>query len=249
MSERNRLQTLLKNADRAQLRAVFPRILRHERGRLKWMGRAIRSGDNAEQLRGIITTIKKAWRWNILRLPGLMLRRRKVQKMRRVAPEEVRRFILPGVNEGGHQGDVDRFHDRHSATPRAQLRMGDTDDGTIGTGWHVVENPPGAVQPYRWCKDEAWFYLAPGAAARELRLKTCSPVEPHRARFFVEGRLIGELEVGAEVRELAFPLPQDLPRGRVLEFRIESEWFRPSDRNGGGDLRQLGLIVFEAAAV
>lgn len=246
MSERNRLQTLLKNADWKSLRAVWPRIRKHERGRVKWLKRAARDGNNPEFMRDIVRGIKRAWRWNMVRLPSLMKRRRQVQRGRKVTPEAIRRFIVPGVNEGGHQGDVDRFYDRHSAKPRTQLAMGSTDDGTIGTGWHVVEQPPGSPQPYRWCKSRAWFYLRPEKGHTSVVLKTGSPNEPHEAKLFAEDRLLGSVRVLPDVSDVRFALPADLPRGHVLEFRIETEFLRPIDRGMGGDIRELGLIVFEA---
>lgn len=246
MSERNRLQTLIKNCDWATLRRVWPRIRRHERGRLKWLKRAARDGINPEFLRDVVRGIKRAWRWNLVRLPSLLRRRRRVQSTRRVTADAIRRFVVPGVNEGGHQGDVDRFYDRHSAKPRTSLQMGSTDDGTIGTGWHVVEHPPGCPAPYRWCKGRAWFYLRPDAGHTRVVLHAGSPNEPHQARLFAEDRLLGSIQVGADVGDLPFALPEDLPRGHVLEFRLESEFLRPIDRGMGGDIRELGLIVFGA---
>jgi len=246
MSERNRLQTLLKNADWKSLRAVWPRIRRHERGRVKWLKRAAREGHNPEFLRDIVRGIKRAWRWNMVRLPSLIRRRHRVQRTRRVAPESIARFVVPGVNEGGHQGDVDRFYDRHSAKPRAALAMGSTDDGTIGTGWHVTESPPGCPKPYRWCKRRAWFYLQPEPGHRRLVVEMGSPNEPHEAKFFAEDRLLGTVTVLHDVREIPFDLPTDLPRGHVLEFRIETQFLRPIDRGMGNDIRELGLIVFGA---
>jgi hypothetical protein len=159
------------------------------------------------------------------------------------AREDVRCFILPGINEGGHQGDVDCFHDRSSAQPSPAIRMGESDWGSLGSGWHGVENPPGAVQPYRWCKSRSWFYLA--KAPGSLILKASSPIAPNTLKLFAEDRCIGEERLDSDIAELRFDLPNNLPQSGLWEFRLECDTIRLADRSPGGDIRDLGLVVFE----
>lgn len=248
MSERNRWATLVKNADWSVLRRVLPRIRKYDKGRIQWLEKAVRDGHDPEFHGGIARMIKKAWRYNLVRLPSLWLRRRRTQRLRRAGPVDVERFIVKGINEGGHQGDVESFHDRFSATPRDAIRMGATDQGCLGSGWHTLENPPGAVQAYRWCKGRAFCYLHPAAGAREIVLKAASPIEPHRLRVWAESCTAGEVSVQQDVREYRFPLPDELPRGRLLEFTLECETLRPCDRGLGGDIRDLGAVIFEIRA-
>jgi hypothetical protein len=247
MSERNHLLTLVKNADRKHLRQMVPRLWRHDRGRVQWLRRAVAEGNNPEFHRELAALVRRAWRWNLLRLPSTLWRRRKVQRQRRVAPSEVRRFMLAGINEGGHQGDVERYYDRHSAKARACFQMGKDDDGVLGAGWHGVEHPPGAVQPYRWTKGQAWFYLRPQPEGRQLVLKAASPLRKHTVRVFAGGDEIGTTVLDQDVREVAFALRDSVFGDGVVEFRLESEHVRPSVNGAGGDVRELGVLVFEAA--
>ncbi len=246
MSERNRIQTLIKNCDWKSLRQVLPRIRKYERGRLRHLNKLVADGVNPEFHRELADLIRRAWRWNILRMPSLLWRRIKVQRLRKASLEEVKRHIIPGLNEGGHQGDVEAYYDRHSAKSSDRLRMGESDQGSLGAGWHCVEQPPGAVQAYRWCKDRAWFYLVNNGSTKTVTLKIASPIEPHAVRLFVEDHKLGEMQVVADVQDLSFDLPQGLPANQTLEFRIESESLRPVDRDMGPDIRDLGIILFES---
>lgn len=245
MSERNRWATLVKNLDWRTLRAVLPRIRKYDKGRIEWLDRAVRENHDPEFHGQIASIIRKAWRYNLVRLPQLWLRRRRTQRLRRVAPEVARRFIVPGINEGGHQGDVENFHDRFSARRQAAVAMGRTDQGCLGSGWHTREHPPGAEAPYRWCKGRAWLYLAPPDGARRIVCRLASPIREHWFRLSAEGIRLGEVAVGAPVQEYAFDLPPELPRGELLEFAIESQTVKPSEAGLSGDIRDLGVVVFE----
>lgn len=244
MSERNRLQTLVKNADWRSLKAVFPRILRHERGRMKAYRANARRGNAPDFHRDLMRIVRRTWTWNLLRLPSLLWRRFQVQRTVK-SRSGVTPFIMPGINEGGHQGDVSCFHDRYSARSSTAIVMGDSDNGCLGSGWHTVEQPPGAVQAYRWCKARSWFYLTPESGHGRLILKVASPIAPNTLRVYAENEKIGEAAVDADVRELAFDLPGGLPHGGPWEFRLGCDIIRPADNNPGGDIRDLGLILFE----
>ncbi|MGE3171940.1 MAG: glycosyltransferase family 2 protein [Planctomycetota bacterium] len=244
MSERNRWATLVKNLDWASLRAILPRIRRYDRGRIEWLEKAVRDGHNPEFHGQIAKIIKQAWSWNLLRLPQLLMRRRRTQKLRKVSHAEGRRFLVAGINEGGHQGDVDNFHDRWSAKSRAAIAMGDTDEGSIGSGWHPFEKPPGADAAYRWCKGRAWFYLAPPSGTQVVQLRLASPLRPHKVTLYAEDQALGTCSVDAHAGNYCFVLPADLPRDQLLEFTIESETVRPIDAGLSQDIRDLGVVVF-----
>ena len=244
MSERNRWATLVKNLDWKTLRRVLPKIRKYDRGRLEWLQKAVADNHNPEFHGEIATIIKKAWRYNVVRLPQLLMRRRRTQKLRKVAPEIGRRFIVPGINEGGHQGDVESFHDRFSASRRQGIVMGESDDGCLGSGWHTLEKPPGAVSAYRWCKGRAWLYMEPAAGSTSVRCKLVSPLRHHAFQLYAESELLGEVSVTNEQQEYTFDLPVDLPRNELLEFTIECQTLNPKQEGMSGDIRDLGVIVF-----
>ena len=244
MSERNRIQTLIKNNDFKTLKRVLPQVYRHDRRRLASLDERIRATKDSEHLVGIAKMIRRAWRWNIWHLPGLWWRRRRVQALRRVPAEQTEHLLLPGVYEGGHQGDVMVFHDRFSAAPKHDIVIGDSDRDCLGSGWHGIEHPEGSHAPYRWCRGRAWFYLQPEEGVGRVVVKLASPIEPHGLKLFAEDGEILSTTVGQEVSEVSATIPPEIVRGRIMEFRIEAEWMRPIDRDLGPDRRELGLIVF-----
>lgn len=247
MSERNRLQTLFKNADRSSLRAVLPEVKKNNRERLARIRERVEESAD-EELSGIGEMIKRAWRWNMLHLPSLLIRRRRVQKLRKGPVEDIRRLFLPGVKESGHQGDIMSFHDRFSAQPQHEIVMGESDTQSLGPGWHVAERPPAPEVANRWCKGRAWFYLQPGPEHTGVKLSVASPLEPHAMKLFVEDREIAARTVSATC-EVDALIPEDLRIGRILEFRIESESMRPIDHDMGPDVRELALVVFSMRLV
>jgi hypothetical protein len=223
---------------------VLPRILKYDRGRMKAYRRNARRGQQPEFHRELARILRRAWTWNILRLPRLLARRRRVQK-RATSASDVRPFILPGLNEGGHQGDVDCFQDRFSAAPGSSIVMGTSDQKALGAGWHAVEQPPGAAQPYRWCKGRSWFYLDPQPGSHRLAITLASPIAENTVAIFAEDSKIGEVSVNAEVGESSFDLPSGLHHIAPWEFRLECRTVRPADKEPGGDIRDLGVILFE----
>jgi GT2 family glycosyltransferase len=244
MSERNRWATLVKNLDWPTLRRVLPRIRKYDKGRIEWLERAVRAGHDPGFHGQIARIIKQAWRYNLLRLPQLLLRRWRTQRLRAVSATTARRFLVAGINEGGHQGDVDNFHDRFSAQRRAAIAMGTSDKGSIGSGWHTLEQPPGAVAGYRWCKARAWFYLEPPPGTQGLQLRLASPLRDHRIEVFAEDVLLGSCTVQAAPGDYGFALPAELPRGELLEFTIVAETIRPKDAGLSPDIRDLGVVAF-----
>ncbi len=243
-SERNRIQTLIKNAEWQSLRRVLPRILKYDRGRMKAYRRNARRGQQPEFHRELARILRRAWTWNLLRLPSLLARRRRVQK-RATSASNVQPFILPGLNEGGHQGDVDCFQDRFSAAPGASIVMGTSDQKALGSGWHALEHPPGATQPYRWCKGRSWFYLDPQEGSHRLTITLASPIAENTVAIFAEDSKIGEVSVNAEVGVSSFDLPSGLHDIAPWEFRLECRTVRPADKEPLGDIRDLGVILFE----
>lgn len=244
MSERNRLQTWFKNTDWQTLREMYGQLRKHDRERLRILDEQAAANPAEVTPAGNARMIRKAWRWNLLHAFGLFLRRRRVQKLRTAPVSEIKRLVQPGLTEGGHQGDVGIFHDRFSATAKSEIIIGTSDRDCLGSGWHGVEQPPGAVGPYRWTRGRAWFYLRPESDQNHLVMRMASPIEAHKTRISVEGIEIEDLTVVPDVAEIRMPIPESLPRGELLEFRIEAEFFRPIDRDLGPDLRELGIIVF-----
>lgn len=243
-SERNRIQTLFKNAEWQSLRRVLPRILKYDRGRMKAYRRNARRGQQPEFHRELARILRRAWTWNLLRFPSLLARRRRVQK-RATTATNVQPFILPGLNEGGHQGDVDCFQDRFSAAPGSSIVMGTSDQEALGSGWHALEQPPGAAQPYRWCKGRSWFYLDPQPDSRRLAIRLASPIAENTVAVFAEDSKIGELCVNTEMAEASFDLPSGLHDIAPWEFRLECQTVRPADKDPVGDIRDLGVILCE----
>lgn len=244
MSERNRWATLVKNLDWKSLFTVLPKIRKYDKGRVEWLEKAVRDNHDPEFHGQIAKIIKQAWSWNLLRLPQLLWRRRRTQRLRAVSAEVGRRFLVQGINEGGHQGDVDNFHDRFSAKRTTTVVMGESDKGSIGSGWHTLENPPGAKAAYRWCKGRAWFYLAPEADTKALWLRLASPIRHHAIKVYAEDRLLGSCTIDEHAGDYCFEVPADLPRGELLEFTIEAETITPKQAGLSPDIRDLGVIVF-----
>ena len=244
LSERNRWQTLVKNWSWRTLRELYPRIRAHELGRAASLRKMVAEGNNAELAASVLEITRRARRWNLLHAPGLLWRRWRTQRVRRVPDVEVRKLLVSGVVEGGHQGDVESFHDRFSAVPRDAIVMGDTDSGAIGSGWHPVERPEGAPRAWRWCKRTAWFYLQPEAHHRALVAQLYSPTEPHAWTITAETTVLGSDTADNQGRGFRMELPGDLPRGGILEFRLDTEFLVPAERGIGEDRRELGLVVF-----
>ncbi len=247
MSERNRWATLVKNLDWGTLCRVLPKIRKYDKGRIAWLEQAVANKHDPEFHGQVAKIIRQAWTHNLVRLPQLLLRRWRTQRLRKVSNEVARRFLVPGINEGGHQGDVDNFHDRFSATRRSAIAMGVTDKGSIGSGWHTLENPPGAAAPYRWCKGKAWFYLEAPAGTRSVFVRLASPIRQHTFRLLAEGKDLGGCTIDEHARDYCFELPDDLPRGELLEFTIEAQTIQPKQAGMSGDIRDLGVIVFSAS--
>jgi hypothetical protein len=244
MSERNRWATLVKNLDRKSLLAVLPKIRKYDKGRIEWLEKAVKDGHNPEFHGQIAKIIRQAWTWNLLRLPQLLWRRFRTQRLVAVKATVGRRFLVAGINEGGHQGDVDNFHDRFSATHRTQIVMGETDLGSIGSGWHTLENPPSAKAAYRWCKGRAWFYLSPENDTKALYLRLASPIRHHAIKVYVEDQLLGTCTIDEHAGDYCFALPEGLPSAELLEFTIEAETITPKAAGLSTDIRDLGVIVF-----
>jgi hypothetical protein len=147
---------------------------------------------------------------------------------------------------GANHGDLDNFHDRFSAQKRAEMVMGESDKGSLGSGWHMLENPPDFQHAYRWCMGRAWFYLEPPAGTQALVLRLQSPVRAHRFALLAGQERLGECTIDAPGGEYCFALPASLPRGELLEFTIEAETLQPKAAGLSGDIRDLGVMVFAA---
>ena len=122
--------------------------------------------------------------------------------------------------------------------------MGESDDGCMGSGWHTLEKPPGAVHAYRWCKGRAWFYLELPLGAKTVVCTLVSPLRHHWFKLYAESEMLGEVTVTNAQQDYAFELPVELPRSELLEFTIECQTLNPKEEGMSGDIRDLGVIVF-----
>jgi hypothetical protein len=243
LCERNRLQTVLKNVEWGRLRTMLPQIWRYDRARLAQHGKAILRGENRDLNQKVCGVIRRAWWWNVLHLPSILWRRRAVQKLRRVADAAFAHLVSPGTDEPSHVGDLDLLYDSQSATPVRAIVMGRSDQGTLGPGWHGLEGDPQGTQT-RWCKGEAFFYLQAEAGDAQLVVRLSCPPALGQVTLRAGEVELGRVDVHGGVREMAVPLPLELPRGVVQEFVLRTTTFRPVDRGMGLDVRTLGVVVF-----
>jgi hypothetical protein len=129
-------------------------------------------------------------------------------------------------------------------TPRRLAQMGAPTDRLplvgLGKGWHEVEEDP----TRRWAGSDPgngnaslWIGIRPAAAGRYgISLDVFSYARPRRLAIVLNGRTVGEYEVGLAPHTITADLG-DLPTGNyVLELRVDSQPDQPP-----GDRRLLSF--------
>ena len=240
MCERNRLWSVVKNWEWKNLKKVWKQMKEYERMRLGWVRDALARGDNREYFEMVGKAIRKAWSSTRWRLPWLLLKRRKIQALRKVSDAEVLAYITPGVGEPSFVGDLEVVRDRFSAQPVPRIQMGKNDKDSLGPGWHPLEGD------LRWSKDKAWFYLRAETAAKTFQLKVAGQPVPAQVKIYLDDVEIGTKRAeGGDVKVIEFALPEPIAAGRSVEGKLVTTTFRPKDVGGSQDERELGLYVFE----
>lgn len=243
LAERNRLVVLLKNTALVDLPHLLWRLAKQDRRRLRWLKAAARSGAASPQHVQRASLIRRAWGYLLLHIPSLLRRRWRAQRLRRVSDARIAELRVQGAYEGGFQGDVDAVHDRHSAKRASAIAMGSSDFGTLGSGWHAVEQDAASREPFRWTRAEAWCYLTPELGAQQLCLVAASPCGERTVRITADGAAIGEVVLGTERREHVLPLPPEVARGAIVEFALTVTPERRGAPARPDDPRELGIAV------
>ena len=241
LCERNRLQCVLKNHEFGTLRRLWRTLRRYDKGRLGGVAAAIRAGGDVSYLRKVAGAIRGAWRWNLLRLPRLLAKRRAVQRLRRVTDRELAEFIEPKCAEPS-VGDLEIIQDRHSAQSSPRVQMGVNDRRSLGPGWHPPEPMEGGGF-LRWCRGRAWLYLTADSPAQRLHIRLAGVPEPNELHVTADARDLGVHGIeDHDMHVVTFDTGAPIPPGTTVEVKITCRSFRPSDR-GLADPRELGLRV------
>ncbi|MEI6632891.1 MAG: glycosyltransferase family 2 protein [Chlamydiota bacterium] len=250
LNEKNRIRNVLKNFSARTLRTVLPRMLRYD---TKLVRDIVAGGGARSFARAMI--YPRAYAWNLLHLPGLLVMRRRVRGFRAVSDEEMLRFITPVYGQS-HRITPDypvhdrRLYERSSAKP-PRIVMGESDTASLGAGWANLYRAGPAGEKARRLSTDAWFFLprSPGAAEfLEIAFVGC-PVKPLSGEVFANGARVGPFALDKdERRTIRFPLgvrPRLLTDIQgVWECRIVTkEGWRQNDDFGNGDYRLLGPSV------
>lgn len=243
MVERNRLQAVWKNYERARLRRVWRAIRDHDRGRLEALANHVKHGAGPMAAR-VLEAVQAAHRWCRRHTLGLRWRRWRTQKLRRVADATFADLIVPGFAEPSGVGDLHAIVDRFCAKPRAVLAIGSDDAGSLGPGWHHAEPGAHGHAGLRWTMAECWLYLSKPEPWREVVVTLVPQPLDTWAELWVDGVCVGRQDVPRDrPNELRWQLPAPAPAGAVVECRLVCDAFVPKERGMGGDTRELGLHV------
>lgn len=246
LCERNRVQCVLKNYEFTNLRRIWKELKRFEKVRIGWCDNAIKSGNNVGYFEMVKRAIRRAYRWNKLRIVGVWARRRRTQALRQVPDSALAPLIGGGVGEPSNIGDLDAIRDRYSVDPVDRLVVGVNDAESLGSGWFPPENVADQDWNVRWTKGEAGFFLKPAAEARQLCIRLVPLPRPTTLTVVVNGVRAGTRPVaGREIEVLEFDLREPLPAGELVEGELRCGTFCPADLHGGEDRRELGLRVAE----
>lgn len=136
----------------------------------------------------------------------------------------------------------------YQAKPRFEIDVGEHGDTFYVRDFHDIEQVDDLS--YRWTSGRSYIVL-PGIggyapALLQLRLNGHRPADlpPPTVSLRVNGRELGSFVATGEFETYEFPVS----RGTVgisgdLEVEIRPEFFVPNQVMGGGDLRQLGVLV------
>lgn len=248
LCERNRLQCMFRNYELATLVPVLRDAWRFDRVRLGWIDAAIDRGETPDYFRMVGRAIRDAWRWNLLRIPLHLLRRRRIQAHRKVSDDELRRLFSDWEGEPSFIGDLYAINDRFSAQKTDRIVMGRSDRGCLGPGWYAVEPLPDRDHGVRWTKRRAFAYLSSERPSACLVLRGAAGPLPVELKVTVGAHDLGRRTIPPGVEtEVEFPFPEPLAAGVVHEVAIESSTFRPCEQGMGPDSRDLGFRVAEVS--
>jgi glycosyltransferase involved in cell wall biosynthesis len=247
MVERNRLQAVIKNYQWRNLRRVWRELRRYDRGRLEALqGHVARGGGPLPQR--VLEAVRSARAWCRWHAAGLLVRRLRAQRLRRVPDASYLDLVVKGCHEPQDVGDLHAIVDRYCATGRGEIAMGSDDAGCLGPGWHHAERE--GATGVRWTMGECWFYLRSERPFGAVRLDLVPAARDSFAELAADGTSLGRVEVPAgQPNVLRWTLPAGIPAGQVLECRLRCGTFVPVREGMGADARELGLHVRGIAAV
>ena len=112
-------------------------------------------------------------------------------------------------------------------------------------GWYTAEGT--GTDAFRWTRQECvvLIFLRGAQLCLDAGVDRPSGAPPVELRVFTFGRELGclQLEANAPWREVALPLPSDLPRGPTRVRLAASDAWRPADTGHGSDDRVLGVRI------
>ncbi|HEX5054292.1 MAG TPA: glycosyltransferase family 2 protein [Planctomycetota bacterium] len=243
MVERNRLQAVYKNYERRNLLRVWRELNAFDRGRLQALAEHVARGGGPMPAR-VLEAVRSAHAWCRSHRLGMWLRRRRTQRLRRVADATFLDLVPKGMHEPSGVGDLYAIVDRYCAVGRAEITMATADAGSLGPGWHHPEPGPEGRGSLRWSMAECWFYLRRDAPWSSVHVSLVPQPLDTWAELRVDGLLVARLAVAKDrPHELRWTLPAPVPAGQLAECRIVCAAFVPRQHGMGDDARELGLHV------
>ena len=247
LCERNRLQCLIKNTQFLGLVRKLRALRRYDKQRLTALQAAIDQGGDRGYLRMIVAAIKGSWRWCLSRPLQLWRRRRATQRVRRVSDEDLALMMDEGVGEPSHVGDLEIVQDSSSAQADPHLLMGVNDRQSLGPGWHPVEVVDGQDWNLRWSKGRAWLYLSVPRTVTKFHARVSRGPVSTDLCVRVGAQDLGSRPVAdSDMHVVSFELRAPIDARELVEVRLECGTFKPSEVDGSGDHRELGIRVAEA---
>jgi len=138
-------------------------------------------------------------------------------------------------------------------TPQIAIRQFDIQPAQtliygFGEGWHEAEYDNATGQSWRWTSRRSVLRVSPPQAV-VVHLRGESPLKYLDAaptvRISAGGRVVGELHPTADF-DWRVAVPAEAVRGGEGAIAIETDRiYRPGEVEGTGDVRQLGLRLFE----
>ena len=243
MVERNRLMTVRKNYDKANLKRVWRELQRYDQGRIAALQNHVARGGGALPAR-VLEAVQKAHAHCKAHWFSLWRRRAAVQKLRRVADATFLDLVTKGCQEPSGVGDLHAIVDRHCATARVAIAIGAGDTGSLGPGWHHAEPAAHGHAGLRWTMGESWFYVQGDAPWTAVALQLVPQPHDTWAELWIDGVCTQRVAVAQGVpHALRFAAGEAVPAGRLAECRLLCGTFVPRERGMGDDTRELGLHV------
>lgn len=123
----------------------------------------------------------------------------------------------------------------------ARIVMGEDERG-IDQGFHDVERPPDGA--FRWMQRRGLVRLRVGEGHRSLRVTAASPMPEDQVTLIARvcGAVVGTGLLGHGPRSFTFPLPEGVPRDRVVPIELAVNHPLPPAMKGA-DTRDLGARV------